>query len=86
MKMDEKKIDKEVDKVVSSVKFLCENDLTYLQLDRKLNALNEQMDTLKTLVVYSNDDKFTNTLCAMQIVTDNLNNEFDKELGTTFSS
>ena len=86
MKMNEKMINDEVDKVVSSVKFLCENDLTYLQLDRKLNALNEKMDILQTLVVYSDDDKFTKTVCAMQLVTDNLNDEFRKELGNTFST
>lgn len=86
MKMNEKMINDEVDKVVSYVKFLCENDLTYLQLDRKLNTLNEKMDTLQTLVVYSDDDKFTKTVCAMQLVTDNLNDEFRKDLGTTFSN
>ncbi|MDB8803177.1 ArdC-like ssDNA-binding domain-containing protein [Romboutsia sp. 1001216sp1] len=86
MKMNEKMINDTVNTVVSSVKFLCENDLTYLQLDRKLNALNEKMDTLQTLVVYSDDDKFTKTVCAMQLVTDNLNDEFRKGLGTTFSN
>ena len=86
MKMNEKMINDEVDKVVSYVKFLCENDLTYLQLDRKLNTLNEKIDTLQTLVVYSDDDKFTKTVCAMQLVTDNLNDEFKKDLGTTFSN
>lgn len=86
IQMDTNLINKTVDDVISTVKFLCESDLTYLQLDRKLNALNEKIDTLQTLVVYSNDDKFTNTVCAMQLVTDNLNNEFSKELGTTFTS
>lgn len=86
MKMNEKMIKETVDQVVSSVKFLCESDLTYLQLDRKLNALNEKMDTLQTLVVYSDDDKFTKTVCAMQLVTNNLNDEFGKELGNTFSN
>lgn len=86
IQMNEKMINETVNKVVSSVKFLCESDLTYLQLDTKLNALNEKMDTLQTLVVYSDDDKFTNTVCAMQLVTDNLNDEFGKDLGTTFTS
>lgn len=86
MKMNEKMIKETVDQVVSSVKFLCESDLTYFQLDRKLNALNEKMDTLQTLVVYSDDDKFTKTVCAMQLVTNNLNDEFSKELGNTFSN
>ena len=75
-----------VESVVSSVKFLCENDLSYLELDKKLNALNDKMNTLQTLVVYSDDDKFTKTICAMQLVTDNLNEEYRKELGTTFST
>lgn len=86
MKMNEKMIKETVDQVVSSVKFLCESDLTYFQLDRKLNALNEKMDTLQTLVVYRDDDKFTKTVCAMQLVTNNLNDEFSKELGNTFSN
>lgn len=86
MKMNEEMIKETVDQVVSSVKFLCESDLTYFQLDRKLNALNEKMDTLQTLVVYSDDDKFTKTVCAMQLVTNNLNDEFSKELGNTFSN
>ncbi|MEF9991282.1 MAG: LPD25 domain-containing protein [Peptostreptococcaceae bacterium] len=86
MKMNEQMIAETVDNVVSSVKFLCENDLSYLELDRKLNALNEKMDTLQTLVVYSEDDKFTKTVCAMQLVNDNLNTEYMKELGTTFSN
>ena len=86
MKMDENMINDAVESVISSVKFLCENDLSYLKLDKKLNALNDKMNTLQTLVVYSDDDKFTKTICAMQLVTDNLNEEYRKELGTTFST
>lgn len=86
MKMNEKMISESVEQVVSSVKFICENELTYLELDRKLNALNEKMDTLQTLVVYSDDSNFTNSICAMQLVTNNLNTEFHKDLGTTFSN
>lgn len=86
MKMDENMINDAVESVISSVKFLCENDLSYLELDKKLNALNDKMNTLQTLVVYSDDDKFTKTICAMQLVTDNLNEEYRKELGTTFST
>lgn len=86
MKMNENMINDTVESVISSVKFLCENDLSYLELDKKLNALNDKMNTLQTLVVYSDDDKFTKTICAMQLVTDNLNEEYGKELGTTFSN
>ena len=44
------------------------------------------MDTLQTLVVYSNDDKFTKTICAMQLITDNFNDEISKDFGVTFSN
>lgn len=86
MKMDEKMISETVDNVVSSVKYLCENDLSYLELNSKLDSLNEKMDTLQTLVVYSQDEKFTKTVCAMQLVSNNLNDEVMKDLGRTFSS
>lgn len=44
------------------------------------------MDILQTLVFYSNDDKFTKTVCAMQLITDNFNNEISKGFWITFSN
>lgn len=85
MKMDEKLIDKSVDDVVSSVKFLCENELSYLELSSKLDVLNEKMEDLQVLVVYSDEKKFNNTICAMQLITDNFNKEIMKDFGRTFS-
>lgn len=64
IKMNTKLINKTVDDVVSTVNFLCKNDLSYLELTTKLDVLNEKIENLQTLVVYSNDDKFTkNYLC-----------------------
>ena len=85
MEMDEKLINKSVDDVVSTVKFLCENDLSYLELSSKLDVLNEKMQDLEVLVVYSDEKKFNNTVCAMQLVTDNFNKEIMKDFGRTFS-
>lgn len=87
MIMNEKMIDETVENVVSTVKYLCEKDLTYLELSSKLDTLNEKMDILQTLVIYSEDKEFTNTICAMQLITDNFNNEImTSGLGTTFST
>ncbi len=86
IKMNSDLLDKAVDDVVSTVNFLCKNDLSHLELTTKLDALNDKMEDLKTLVVYSDDDKFTNTICAMQIITNNFNNEILKTFGRTFSS
>ena len=84
--MNSELINETVDDVVSTVNFLCKNDLSYLELTTKLDVLNEKMDTLQTLVVYSNDDKFTKTICAMQLITDNFNDEISKDFGVTFSN
>ena len=86
IKMNTELINETVDDVVSTVNFLCKNDLSYLELNKKLDVLNEKMDILQTLVVYSNDDKFTKTVCAMQLITDNFNNEILKDFGTTLSN
>lgn len=86
MKMDEKRINKSVDDVVSTVKFLCDNDLSHLELSSKIDVLNEKMEDLKTLVIYSDDKKFDNTVCAMQLITNNFNKEIIKNFGRTFSS
>ena len=86
IKMNTKLINKTVDDVVSTVNFLCKNDLSYLELTTKLDVLNEKIENLQTLVVYSNDDKFTKTICAMQLITDNFNNEISKDFGATFSN
>ena len=86
VKMNSELINETVDDVVSTVNFLCKNDLSYLELTTKLDVLNEKMDTLQTLVVYSNDDKFTKTICAMQLITDNFNDEISKDFGVTFSN
>ncbi len=86
IKMNSDLINSTVDDVVSTVNFLCKNDLSYLELTSKLDALNDKMNTLQTLVVYSDDKHFTNTICAMQIITDNFNNEISKEFGKTFSN
>ena len=56
IKMNTKLINKTVDDVVSTVNFLCKNDLSYLELTTKLDVLNEKIENLQTLVVYSNDD------------------------------
>lgn len=86
MEMNENMINKTVDDAISTVNFLCKNDLSYLELTSKLDVLNDKMDTLQTLVVYSNDENFTKTVCAVQIITNNLNNEISKELGHILSS
>ena len=86
IKMNNELINESVDDVVSTVNFLCKNDLSYLELTSKLDALNDKMDTLQTLVVYSDDKQFTNTVCAMQVITDNFNNEVLKDFGKTFSN
>ena len=86
IKMNTKLINKTVDDVVSTVNFLCKNDLSYLELTTKLDVLNEKIENLQTLVVYSNDDKFTKTICAMQLITDKFNNEISKDFGATFSN
>ena len=86
IKMNSKLINETVDDVVSTVNFLCKNDLSHLELSKKLDVLNEKMENLQTLVVYSKDDKFTKTICAMQLITDNLNNEISKDIGVTFSN
>ena len=86
IKMNSELINETVDDVVSTVNFLCKNDLSYLELTTKLDVLNEKMENLQTLVVYSNDDKFTKTICAMQLITDNFNDEISKDFGVTFSN
>ncbi len=86
IKLNTKRINETVNDVVSTVNFLCKNDLSFLELDKKLEVLNEKMDVLQTLMFYSNDEKFTRTICAMQIVTDNFNNEILKDFGVTFSN
>lgn len=86
IKMNDKLINKVVDDVVSTVNFLCKNDLSYLELTSKIDALNDKMYDLKNLVVYSDDEHFTNTICAMQIITDNFNEEISKDFGRTFSN
>ncbi|MGL5750315.1 MAG: ImmA/IrrE family metallo-endopeptidase, partial [Paraclostridium sp.] len=86
MQLNKKMINATVDDVVSTVKFLCEEDLSYLELTEKLETLNEKLDILQTLVIYSDDKEFTNTICAMQIIADNFDNEISKYLGTTFSN
>ena len=86
IKMNTKRINESVDNVVSTVNFLCKNDLSFFELTTKLDVLNEKMDILQTLVVYSDDDKFTKTVCAMQLITDNFNNEISKGFGITFSN
>lgn len=85
IKMNSNLINKTVDDVVSTVNFLCKNDLPHLELSCKLDTLNEKMDILQTLVVYSDDDKFTRNVCAMQLITDNFNKEIMRDLGVTFS-
>ena len=86
IKMNDKLINKVVDDVVSTVNFLCKNELSYLELTSKIDALNDKMYDLKNLVVYSDDEHFTNTICAMQIITDNFNEEISKDFGRTFSN
>lgn len=85
MEMNEQMIKKTLDDVTSSVKFLCEEDLNYLQTSSKLEVLNQKMSELQTLVVYSEDKSFVNTVCAMQIITNNFNDEIMKEFGKSFS-
>ena len=86
IKMNTDLINKTVDDVVSTVNFLCKNDLPHLELSCKLDALNEKMDALQTLVVYSDDHTFTKNICAMQLITDNFNKEIMRDLGATFST
>lgn len=86
IEMNTKLINETVDDVVSTVNFLCKNDLSYLELTTKLDTLNEKIDNLQTLVVYSDDDKFTKTICAMQLIIDNFNNEISKDFGITLSN
>lgn len=86
MKMDENMVNKTVDEIVSSVLFLCENELSTLELNSKLDSLNEKMNTLQVLVVYSSDEKFIKTVSAMQLVANNLNNEISKKLGGNLSN
>ena len=84
--MNSELINKVVDDVISTVNFLCKNDLSYLELVSKLDTLNDKMENLQTLVVYSDDKVFTNKVCAMQVIIDNFNNEVSKEFGATFSN
>lgn len=85
MEMNEQMINKILNDVTSSVKFICEEDLNYLQISSKLEVLNQKMAELETLAIYTNDKTFTNTVCAMQVIANNFNDEIMKEFGKPFS-
>lgn len=85
MEMNEQMINKILNDVTSSVKFICEEDLNYLQISSKLEVLNQKMAELETLAIYTNDKTFTNTVCAMQVIANNFNEEIMKEFGKPFS-
>lgn len=85
IKMNTNLINKTVDDVISIVLFLCSNNLSNFEISSNLDVLNEKMNTLQTLVLYSDDNDFVKNVCLMQIITDKFNDEIMKELGTTFS-
>ena len=85
MEMNDQMINKILNEVTSSVKFICEEDLNYLQTSSKLEVLNQKMAELETLAIYTNDKTFTNTVCAMQVIANNFNEEIMKEFGKPFS-
>lgn len=78
IQMNNNLINKTVDDVISTVNFLCKEDLNMLALNSKLETLNNKMQDLQTLVVYSNDESFTKKVCAMQILNDNFNEEIER--------
>ena len=47
IKMNNELINESVDDVVSTVNFLCKNDLSYLELTSKLDALNDKFYTVR---------------------------------------
>lgn len=72
-------INKTVENTISSVIFLCKKELSYLELSEQLKMLNENINSLQTLILFSEDNQFIKKVCAIQVIANNINNEVSKD-------
>ncbi|QEZ70810.1 hypothetical protein D4A35_17890 (plasmid) [Paraclostridium bifermentans] len=72
-------INKTVEDAISAVNFLCKNELSYFELNLELKSLNEKINNLQTLILFSEDNQFIKKVCAIQLITNNINNEISKK-------
>ena len=79
IQMNIKLINKTVENTISSVIFLCKKELSYLELSEHLKMLNENINSLQTLILFSEDNQFIKKVCAIQLIANNINNEVSKE-------
>ncbi|SCJ53518.1 Uncharacterised protein [uncultured Clostridium sp.] len=72
-------INKTVENTISTVNFLCRKELSYMELNENLKLLNENINSLQILILFSEDKQFIKKVCAIQLITNNINNEISKE-------
>lgn len=72
-------INKTVEDAISAVNFLCKNELSYFELNSELKLLNEKINSLQILILFSEDTQFIKKVCAIQLIANSINNEISKK-------
>lgn len=84
MQMNDDFLKHSISDAKSLIREIIEEDIEPMLLLSKVEMLNFKMDSLQNLTLYSDEKSFIETVCAMQIVTNNFNEEL--KLGEKFST